>query len=199
MLIDYIEQFEQPIKIETEYNGKTLNIADFYLADKEQSTLSISNFDCNNGSMNAYLRENAIDDALSMRDEGCTTILIDDNSCIYAYYTILPSEIILSDDDICKCLHISRIATSKDIQRKGLGERLVRDIFNIAKRVGYRFISLDSLPNKVTWYEKIGFIPFEDINIQLSFEEINEPSICDLVYMYFDLQDTESLKEYLAG
>ena len=183
---------------------KSFNIADYYLQYRTQLIQSINEFDCENHSMNLYLRDQAIEDALSFREEGCTTIIVNEFKEVYGYYTIVPSQIVLSDDDVCPCLHISRLATLKDIQGQGLGIKLVKDILNLAKQVGYRFVTLDSVPSKVLWYLKRDFIPFEAFDMDkittdaTNIDTAKDLETSNLVYMYQDLIDNDILKDFYA-
>lgn len=198
--LSIFEQNNNEFNIET----KSFNIVNYYLEHRDKFVDTINEFDCTNKSMNLYLHEQAIEDALSFREEGCTTIVVSPDYEVYGYYTVVPSQITFADDDICPSLHVSRLATSKHIQGQGLGIKLIKEILNISKQVGYRFITLDSMPSKVLWYIKRGFTSFEDLDMNeviinakaTDMYSSKDIEVNKLVYMYKDLMDHDVLKDF---
>jgi len=66
--------------------------------------------------------------------------------------------------------HIGRLAVIKSARGKGIGEKLVANLFGIAKEKGMSRVFLGAQEHAVGFYEKLGFLkygfPYEEAGIQ---------------------------------
>jgi predicted N-acetyltransferase YhbS len=140
---------------------KTISILNAYkMYDDLEKKLRA--FDCGNHRANIYLRDEALEESVRCEENGATTLVLDDQEQVVAFFTTLPSEIEFDTGDFRKCLQISWIAVDTNFASQRIGEHLIKYILHIAKQVGFRFVTLDSFPSKVTWYGKLGFLCFEE-------------------------------------
>lgn len=88
---------------------------------------------------------------------------------IWGYCSLNCSEIDLGKDSKfhpythLPAIKLTRLAIDHRLQKKGLGKQLVQHGLSIAKdiimkKVGCRFLLVDSKPNAISFYEKLGFI-----------------------------------------
>lgn len=86
------------------------------------------------------------------------------------------------------------LAIEKSMQRNGLGtavlDIIIKKLLAQHDSIPYRFIYIDALQERVSWYQEMGFSPFQEENdLQ-----------CATVPMYLDLnRNREKIDEYIAG
>ena len=77
------------------------------------------------------------------------------------------------------------LATSPDIQGKGIGQQMVEFCIRYAKENGYKAIRLDVVPDNIParrLYEKCGFEYVGDVDLERGIEEIPLFSMYELVF-----------------
>ena len=66
----------------------------------------------------------------------------------------------------CFSLHIKYIAVDKKYQRRGIGkyvlQYIVMGVRELCKNWPIRLITLDALKDKYSWYNSLGFLPFNE-------------------------------------
>jgi GNAT superfamily N-acetyltransferase len=139
-----------------------------------------SQFVCGDTSEDQDLADFLRDDALRLQTLKIvsTYVAFQDDQAI-GYVALLPDALNLSagerrkvktgsvkmsgnDHPIVPALKVARLAVSKDHQRQGVGEYLLRfalfTALDISGVAGCRFLTLDALPNRVEYYQKRGFV-----------------------------------------
>lgn len=65
-------------------------------------------------------------------------------------------------------LKLGRLAVDERFQAQGIGRNLITTVIGLAEtlasQVGCRYVTLDALPERVTYYEGIGFIRNRAVN-----------------------------------
>lgn len=139
----------------------------------DDGTNSLSLGDSNLKPLKAFLKNQAKE--FHLNNIAKTYVLATDIACgtIKAYLSLMCSDIILLKEqrppiDSCErydtypAIKIARLAVDKSLQGKGIGKSLIQSAISITKdhiapRVGCRYIIVDSKPNAINFYEKIGF------------------------------------------
>lgn len=152
---------------------------------------AIQNFDCNNTSMNNFLKQEAYYYHIARE---ASTSLVYLNSQLVAYFTLTRSELNIESEEFEEithktCLDLARLAVQKEYQEKGIGTYIINEIKKIGYMINERFITTDALYEYWDWYEKRGF----DYLIE---DEIDPNNNRGLVYMIMDLYDEHLLDEY---
>jgi GNAT superfamily N-acetyltransferase len=154
----------------------------------------IDTFSCGNADLDEFLKQ----DALKQKEAcyGTTHLLIHNNREIIGFFTLLNDSITINERDRARikaekdisykdtpALKIGRFAIDTRFQRQGYGTTTLKWIFGEARRQnktqGCRVVTVDSYPEKVTWYEKFGFVR--------ALAEERRPD-CDNVLLYVDIR-----------
>lgn len=121
--------------------------------------------------LDAFLR----DDAARLNGQGVVTIYVAHVETTFVGYVALLADCIsvnsserkklkLRHDDhpSIPALKIGRLAVRKPLQGQGIGTALIRfsvdKALSIAELVGCRLLTLDAYPERVEWYERLGFV-----------------------------------------
>ncbi len=116
--------------------------------------------------MNRYLKYYA--NQHSKKDITRTYVLTDEKelSKILGFYTITMSYVKLSDEKILPVALIGRLGVDKAHQKQGYGEYLLVDallkLLQASEIVGFTHIVVDAKDGVGQFYEKFGFVPFQD-------------------------------------
>lgn len=150
----------------------------------------LRNFSCGNHSMDFFLQAEAYPSHI-VRDSSTTLVFYQNQ--IIGYYTLqhTPLSSLINDPDISKeqlVLDIARLAVHKNFQNKGIGIKIVNHILHMAIQLNERYIVLDALKEKWTWYQD--HFKFESL-FEVDF--INGSSF---VTMFMDLYDQDLIKQY---
>lgn len=146
----------------------------------EEELPDLANFDCGDAEMNRFLQEEAYEE----QDKGLnSTILLYYEGILAAFCSVCCDSIPLSDTERedgklppYKIPSIKIARLGRDVRYRGLsfGKFLVdycKDMaYELAKsKLGIRFLTLDSYPNRVDYYGELGFIKNEAINKSRTF------------------------------
>ncbi len=132
-----------------------------------------SDFDCENESLNRYIKKQASQDF--KRKLSVCYVLIDENNKIIGYYTLSSISILHKDlpENLAKKLPqsyrdipatlLGRLAVDKNYKGKGLGKLLLIDAlkksFEQSKKIASLAVIVDPIDdNAVHFYKKYGFI-----------------------------------------
>lgn len=82
-------------------------------------------------------------------------------------------------------LEIAKVAVCKDCRRMGYGRRLVKNILLSAKKFGssVHYVSLSSLPESISFYQRLGFKRHDDVKFTRATTNKNEEITPGQVYM----------------
>ncbi|MEK4922376.1 GNAT family N-acetyltransferase [Cytobacillus sp. FSL R5-0569] len=148
--------------------------------------------------MENYLKQDAYYDTIGFTS---STNLVFLKNELVGFFTLkkqkLNIEVDISDADSSEIeeldyeysLDIARLAVKKDCQDNGIGTKIISKIIDIAISANERFVTLDSLIEKVEWYTKRGFISMIEEESRVSNKE-------GLVYMFMDLYDDSIVEAY---
>ncbi len=129
--------------------------------------LNPGDFDCGTQDYNDYLT-----DGTAQRDEAASVARVyiaTFEGVLIGYFAILNDAIRLETKErpdgvsypSVPALKIGRLATSVIVQGQGVGKYLVQIVVGLAREqarvVGCRFVTLDALPERESFYEKLGF------------------------------------------
>lgn len=161
--------------------------------------------DCGNDSINKKLEEAYFADMLRQG----YTYEISVADIILGYYMITFRKYIVGDwkaeemnyasglSESYFTLHLQYILVDKKYQKKGIGTVVLKKIISDAKKLSnewpIRFLTLNAVSDKYKWYEKCGFLPMND-------EEINNSSY--EIGMFLDCIDDKNkskLNEYISS
>src|SRR5579884_3636292 len=137
----------------------------------------LESFDCGDERLNNYLKRHAWSNQ-QRSSIGVTYVATDEAAprSVIGYFTLatagIPRERFpkqhvrgLPPYDLPLIL-LARLAVDHRFSGRGLGHALISEAFKIALRVaddvGCRCVIADAYKNRVTWYARYGFIPFED-------------------------------------
>jgi GNAT superfamily N-acetyltransferase len=154
-------------------------------------------FDCGESDYNDYLR-----DGTAQRDESANvtrTYLAFFEGVLIGYFAILNDAIPLDTgerpEDVAysnvPALKIGRLATDTRFQGQGVGKYLITVVIGLAKdlseQLGCRYVTLDALPQRVTYYTKLGFK--RNKVVHRNFRKLREQEL-ENTSMRFDIRDT---------
>lgn len=167
---------------------------------KIHSEIPVGSFDCGNPSINASISESYYPTLL----QHAYAFMVSCNNIILGYYmikflniklTTCPEEIAdycssLCDD--CFSLHIKYVAVNSIYQRNGIGHNIlnyiIKSTFELSRLWPVRLITLDALKEKYSWYQELGFIAFNEADL-----EDDSPTL----FMYMDcLLNPDSVNSY---
>lgn len=126
---------------------------------------------CGDDDLTAFLR----DDAARLHGQGVVTVYVAFlGQALVGYVALLTDSISVSsaerkkmhlrhdDHPAIPAVKIGRLAVHADHQGKGIGTALIRFAVDkallISESVGCRLLTLDAYPQKVDWYERLGFV-----------------------------------------
>lgn len=136
-------------------------------------------FDCGDDEMNQFLRDEALDE----QDIGMnSTILLYYEDSLAAFCSLCCDSIRLSKEESAQqdipyykvpAIKIARLGRSVTYKKYGFGSFLIDYIKNTAVELsrttlGVRFITLDAYPNRVEYYQSLGFVRNQAIKIPSS-------------------------------
>ena len=146
--------------------------------DPNKHISSTEVFDCGNKDCNDFIRGAA---AIYQKENlGCTYVLLNEKYSVVAYVTVSMGALKFRDPDLVlilnsaekpnhlPALRIGRIGVILSEQNKGHGKTLIKVVINLyeelREKIGTRCLIVDSVPEKVEWYKKLGFKPlFNDM------------------------------------
>lgn len=122
-------------------------------------------FDCGRADQTEFLYERAWEDQQALLS---VTYLYYLSGILAAYATVCMDALPLSRRERGEvryqevgALKLAQLGVHRSFQGRGLGRFLVADIIGrahtVATRVGCRYVTLDSQPDMVSWYEELGF------------------------------------------
>jgi GNAT superfamily N-acetyltransferase len=131
-------------------------------------------FNCEVDELNEFLTRYA-----NKNDElgiGKTFVALDENDKIVGYFTLATAQVVYQEipneyrGKLPKypipALRIARLAVNKDLQRTGIGKWLLAQAFikaiQVADVTGLYFIIVDAKEKSKSFYERYGFIKFND-------------------------------------
>lgn len=99
-----------------------------------------------------------------------TYVVETEDGDLIGYFSLLADAIRLRPDEqvpgvayrSAPAVKIARLAVSAEMQGMGIGEKLLDYIraaaMGIGETIGVRYLTLDSVPDKIEWYHKRGFV-----------------------------------------
>lgn len=148
--------------------------------------ISFDKFDCGNSSVNEFTRNAYYEEIMKLS----STKLIFYNNRLIGYYTIDMFQIAADENDY-SAIRLKYIGVKKIFQGKGFGTEVLKYIINNSKLfsrfAGCRYLILDSIKEKASWYENIGFQYFDRTELNT-----DKPTIL----MYMDFQDIDKINAY---
>jgi len=129
----------------------------------------LESFYCGNSEIDQFLKNSAIAEQEEMLSRTYTAYFDDD---IIAFFSLAASSIEVLAIDITNgieefsesvypAIDIPKLAVTKKFQGKGIGEYILKaaigKILSISQHIGCRYVTLDSLKDKVGFYKKYGF------------------------------------------
>ena len=128
-----------------------------------------NSFYCGNNKIDSFLKNSAIYEQEEMLSR---TYLDCFNNNVIGFFTLSANSIeVLAIDTIDSveeflesdypAIDITKLAITKKFQEKGIGtytlKRAIGKILSLSKNIGCRYVTLDSVKNKVDFYKKHGF------------------------------------------
>jgi GNAT superfamily N-acetyltransferase len=126
-----------------------------------------------------------------------TFVALDEKDEPVGYFSLMADSIQLDDGvdataghyKTAPAIKIARLGVASRMQGQGLGKELfyvaLKEVYEVGRRVGVRYITLDAVAEKVSWYENLGFT--ETTSAQPTAENGLDPGDRS---MYFDLGGT---------
>lgn len=140
-------------------------------------------FDCiDHPALNSYIARQASQD--QKRNVSRTFMYLDDGALL-GYYTLATTSIKLDDIDPAiaaklpkyplPAVLLSRLAVDGTAQKKGIGPRLMKDVFRriyaISQHVGVAFLAVDAKDERAAaFYRKLGFVATPNNHLRLVME-----------------------------
>ena len=149
---------------------------------------NIRSFNCENKSMESYLKEEAYFEHIS-RETSTTLVYCEDK--LIAYFTLhrLPIEFEEAGTAPRDALDLARLAVSKEFQQRGIGSFIITHLRYVAYSINERYLTTEALYEKWKWYVRRGFRYIFD-------RDIDPNSTEGYVSMVMDLFDEELLEDY---
>lgn len=146
---------------------------------------SVNSFDCGNPSINNYLKQSALFDFFERK--GSTTLSFHSDE-ILGFFTLSREKIAQIDRE---GLIVQYLAVNNQHQDSGVGSQMIEHIVDVALKTNERYIFLQALKDDnlvlINWYNHRGFLILDE-------DEILD-NMKDLVWMFIDLLDEESLRK----
>lgn len=146
----------------------------------------LDNFDCGNKDINTFFSNGCIEQSESYKSK---TMVLNDNKSIIGFYTLAIGNLEIKDLEnqniiFRPYINIAYFAIQKEYQKKGIGKRMMDEVFKtalvVAYYVGVELIYLESVDESVEFYESCHF---ELINPRLRPEAYN----CDTSKLGFPM------------
>lgn len=150
----------------------------------------LKKFKCGNGSMDLFLAVESYPSHIE-RESSTTVVYINDK--LVGYYTLRHIKLsslltTITPEEDRDVLDIARLAVDIQLQGKYIGTAIMENILKMAVQLNERFIVLDALKEKWSWYaKKFDFEPLFESDIEGSGE---------LVTMLIDLYDQDLIERY---
>jgi GNAT superfamily N-acetyltransferase len=164
---------------------------------------NITSFESTNADLNDFLKNDALPDQEWMVSK---TYLCCWKKSIAGYMTLVTDTLevrVIDEDDGIKgypyhkypCVRIARLAVNKIFERKGIGRFLmlaaIGMALDVSGMIGCRYITVDSKPESIGFYEKHGFKLIE------KYRDSDFPKMYLNMYPIIEkMQSKESLKEF---
>jgi predicted N-acetyltransferase YhbS len=130
-----------------------------------------SGFSCGDPDFDDFIRKYA--GQYQFRHHIGVSIVAVDDERVVGYATVVPASVPIEDLTEAErrrlprhpvpALRLARLAVDKRYQHKGLGLRLVREVFRVALRMrddlGCAAVIVDALESRIGFYERLGFAP----------------------------------------
>lgn len=130
------------------------------------SVYDLKRFDCGDADLNDFIQN----DALKYEEErlASTFLVIYEEKLLAGFFSLVNDSIRLKDDEEDDLLRsteypatkIARLAVQKELQKRGLGKLMIQIAIALileCKHGASRFVTVDSYPAVVKWYERFGF------------------------------------------
>lgn len=135
-------------------------------------------FDCGDTDYNDYLTDGtAFNDEDNRVTRTYLAITEEDNLGLVGYVSVLNDSIKLNTSErtresvpynFAPAIKIGRLAVDKRCQGCGVGARLIYSVFGLAEYLsrssGIRYVTLDALPQRVSYYEGFGFVKNKQVH-----------------------------------
>ncbi|MFH1181621.1 MAG: GNAT family N-acetyltransferase [Candidatus Woesearchaeota archaeon] len=162
----------------------------------------LSKFDCGVSDLNEFIQKDAFE--YEEQRLARTFLLIYDNNVLIGFFSLVNDAIRLDDDekeeDGLDCpMHefpatkIARFAVQKEYQGKKVGSTMLMMAVGYildSKYSASRFVTVDSYPDKVSWYERFKFV--RNLNKKYTNKD-------DYVSMRYDLMNPPKANATLTG
>ena len=159
--------------------------------DPSKSYKGIKTFDCGNEMINRFVQKNL---KKRVKRHFSQAYVLLDNECFVGFYTLDTFSIAKDDFEsenrpsglppIVPVVKLSMLGVDKSLQGKGIGKRLLRDVFikvyKISKLAGCAGVYLLAEKDAIDFYKSLGFVAIKDdeplpmfLNINLILELFN--------------------------
>lgn len=134
---------------------------------KLSSVYDLKQFDCGDADLNDFIQNDAV--KYEEQRLASTFLIVYGEELPSGFFSLVNDSIRLKDDEEGVGLleiteypatKIARLAVQKEMQRKGLGQLMLQIAIALileCKHGASRFVTVDSYPNIVNWYERFGF------------------------------------------
>ncbi len=165
---------------------KTNVILDFRVISTNDD-IAIMGFQCADNELNSFLKDDALDNQISMLS---VTYLVYLNDTLTSYFSLvnyaMRKKLIRPEDGESgydyshyPALKIARLAVQEEFERQGIGTAMLVKSISIAhivsKIVGCRIVTVDAKKTSIGFYERYGF------------KKAITPQEADTITMYLDL------------
>ncbi len=133
----------------------------------EEHIPDLAKFGCGDTAMNRFLKKEALEE----QNGGFNiTVLLYYDGQLTGFYSVCADAIQLTNEEqgnlpyaVAPAVKIARIGIDIKMQKRGFGTFLVEHVKDVAyelskTKLGVRFITLDAYPERITYYERLGFI-----------------------------------------
>ncbi|MFC9727551.1 GNAT family N-acetyltransferase [Bacillus cereus] len=144
----------------------------------------ITNFNSGNPAIDMYFRNDAYYERINFTE---STSLVLREGKLVGYFALTAGEIEFPEVTE-KSLEVAMLATDIELQGGGIGIKMIEYIEHLAMATCIRYITLDAVNGKLTWYQNRGFK-------HVSIEEIEEGS--PFYFMFKDLHNEVWVNEYM--
>lgn len=140
----------------------------FFVPLTEDDLQHIETFDCGDDEMNSFIRQECYDEQTCNLN---ATYLMYQGGDLVAFCSICADRLILGNDErddaelpraVVPAIKIARLGRAVAFRNAGIGTMMLkavhRKLLDLAPQIGARYITLDAYPNRVPYYESLGFI-----------------------------------------
>jgi GNAT superfamily N-acetyltransferase len=191
------------IKMTNEKNNKEINSEDIKFCRLKEEVLNGLTFDCEEDDKNDFLFNDSIN---HMEAKISIVYLFKYKKEVIGYIALSNDSIKINNKDKKKmkiryaqypAIKIGRLGVTKDYQRKGIGTMIIDWAIWVGIKIGHdlriRYLSVDSVPESKTFYEKNGFKLLVKKENTLKCPEcgfkLEEKENDNTLHMYLDLID----------